>query len=240
VEGLKTTAKERFRRRYHGFWWAPRVRSVLNGSLLRRDAVDTSHLLAYREGWDSIGPVQRDEAFALFGLLRVLRPRTVVEFGFYDGRSAFNTLRALDVDARLYAYDVDDLAADIAAKVFADESRLTFLRKSQAEFAPEDVDGRPVDFVFLDASHEFPLNRATFRRSPPTPWWRSTTPGPSTARSSRTATSRRRPSPDTRSGSPRRSSSITPASERRSTGCATSTPSSPSCTCIRIACRGGV
>lgn len=152
------------RRPYHRFWWAPRVRSVLSGALLRRDAVETTHLLGFREGWDALGPVQRDEAFALFGLLRALRPRTVVEFGFYDGRSAFNTLRALDPDARLYAYDVTDLSEEIAAELFAAEPRLTFLRKSQAEFDPADVDGRPVDFAFLDASHEFELNRETLRR----------------------------------------------------------------------------
>ena len=152
------------RRQYHRYWWAPPLRSVLTGTLLRREAVDTTHLLAFREGWDALGPVQRDEAFALFGLLRALRPRTVVEFGFYDGRSAFNTLRALDDEARLYAYDTADLSADIAAELFSDEPRLVFLRKSQADFDPADVDRRPVDFAFVDASHELELNRQTFRR----------------------------------------------------------------------------
>ena len=164
---LPRRAKEAYRRSYHRHWWAPRVRSVLNGSLLRRDAVETTHLLAFFEGYAGLGPVQRDEAFALFGLLRCLRPRTVVEFGFYDGRSAFNTLKALDPDARLYSYDVDDLSADIAANVFADEPRLTFLHKSQADFEPSDVGGRPIDFAFLDASHDFALNRRTLERLVP-------------------------------------------------------------------------
>jgi predicted O-methyltransferase YrrM len=164
MHGVGPRVKTLARRPYHRFWWAPRVRSLLNGSLLRRDAVDTTHLLAFAEGWDALGPIQRDEAFALFGLLRSLRPRTVVEFGFYDGRSAFNTLRALEADARLYAYDTSDLSAGIARHAFADDPRLVFLQKSQADFDPADVGGRPVDFAFVDASHDFELNRETFRR----------------------------------------------------------------------------
>jgi predicted O-methyltransferase YrrM len=140
---------------------------LLSGSFFRRGTVDTSHLLAFREGWDAIGPVQRDEAFALFGVLRAVRPQTVVEFGFDDGRSAFNALRALDATARLYAYDVGDHAADAARALFAHEPLLTFLRKSQADFEPADVDHRPVEFVLLDASHDFALNRETLRRLVP-------------------------------------------------------------------------
>jgi predicted O-methyltransferase YrrM len=161
---LREGAKEALRREYHRRWWAPRLRGVLTGSALRPAAVDTSHLLAFREGWDALGPVQRDEAFALFGLLRALRPRTVVEFGFETGRSAFNALRALDPDARLYAYDVDERARRLAASLFAHDPRLVFVAKSQADFAPADVHDRPVDFAFLDASHDFALNRATLGR----------------------------------------------------------------------------
>lgn len=152
------------RRPYHRYWWAPRLRTVLNGSFFRRDAVDTSHLNAFREGWDAIGPVQRDEAFALFGLLRALRPRTVVEFGFLDGRGSFNILRALEPQARLFAYDVADESKELAGALFGHDPRFTFIHKSQAAFEPADVGDRPVDFVFLDASHEFTLNRETLER----------------------------------------------------------------------------
>jgi predicted O-methyltransferase YrrM len=154
----------RLRRAYNRLWWAPRARSVLTGRFFRRDALDTTHLHAYPEGDGRIGPVQSEEALVLYGLVRAVRPRTIVEFGFDQGRSAFNFLRALDADGRVYSYDVRDEAAALARALFGGEERLRFLHKSQAAFAPEDVDGRPVDFVFLDAAHDLGLNQETLRR----------------------------------------------------------------------------
>ncbi|HEV2813283.1 MAG TPA: class I SAM-dependent methyltransferase [Solirubrobacteraceae bacterium] len=154
----------RLRRAYNRVWWAPRLRSVVTGRFFRRDAIDTTHLHAYHEGPGVIGPVQSEEALVLYGLVRAVRPRTVVEFGFDQGRSAFNFLRALDADARLYSFDVRDEAAQLAGALFGGEERLRFVRKSQAEFEAVDVDGRAVDFVFLDASHDLGLNQETLRR----------------------------------------------------------------------------
>lgn len=154
----------RLRRAYHRLWWAPRARSVATGRFFRRDALDTTHLHAFREGPDAVGPLQREEALVLYAIIRAIRPRTAVEFGFHDGRSAFNILRALDPDARLYSFDVGAGSADVAATVFDHDDRLRFRLKSQAEFEAADVEHRPVDFVFLDASHDPALNRETLRR----------------------------------------------------------------------------
>ena len=154
----------RLRRAYNRLWWAPRARSVLTGRFFRRDALDTTHLHAFAEGGERIGPVQRDEALVLYALVRAVRPKTVVEFGFDQGRSAFNFLRALDADARLYAFDPRDDPAQLAKALFGHDERLRFRSKSQAEFEPADVDDRPVDFVLLDASHDLALNQETLRR----------------------------------------------------------------------------
>ncbi|MDQ3741289.1 MAG: class I SAM-dependent methyltransferase [Actinomycetota bacterium] len=152
------------RRAYHRLWWAPRARSALRGDLFRRDALDVTHLHAFPEGGARVGPVQREEALVLYALVRAVRPRTVVEFGFHDGRSAFNLVRALDPDARLYTYDIGAASARVAEQLFGHDDRVRFHLKSQAEFEPADVDGREVDFVFLDASHDLALNQETFRR----------------------------------------------------------------------------
>jgi predicted O-methyltransferase YrrM len=140
------------------------VRSLLSGRLFRRDALDVAHLHAFREGPTAVGPVQREEALVLFALIRAVRPRTVAEFGFHEGRSAFNILRALDADARLYSFDVGQPSAQLADELFGFDDRLRFRLKSQADFEPGDVDHRPLDFVFLDASHDPALNRETLRR----------------------------------------------------------------------------
>ncbi|GAA5128633.1 class I SAM-dependent methyltransferase [Luteolibacter yonseiensis] len=137
--------------------------SVLSG---RTRGMGISHLASYREN-DAIGPLQRDEAIALFGIIRSLRPKVVVEFGFFHGHSAFNFLQALSGDARLFSYDIDPESIRRAKSEFGFDRRFTFIAKSQTEFDAADVGRREIDFVFFDAAHELDLNQETFRRIAP-------------------------------------------------------------------------
>lgn len=134
---------------------ARRVRS-------RRDLPDLSHLAAFTES--AHGPVQRDEALFLHALVRVLRPKTVVEIGFLRGQSALNFLKALDPDGRLYAFDVDPVCAARARELLGHDPRFVFTQRSQTALTRDDIDDRLADLVFLDASHELSLNQATFER----------------------------------------------------------------------------
>lgn len=137
--------------------------SILLG---RTQGIGMSHLLSYREN-DAIGPLQRDEAIALFGIIRTLRPKVVVEFGFFHGHSAFNFLQALSADARLYSYDIDADSIRRAKTEFKFDRRFTFIGKSQTDFDAEDIGNREIDFAFFDAAHELELNIATFNRIVP-------------------------------------------------------------------------
>lgn len=128
----------------------------------RRDAPDLAHL-AFYDVW-ACGPVQRDEALFLHSLVRALRPETVVEIGFLSGDSAFNFLRALDTDARLYSFDIDPTCAEFARQRCGDDPRFVLKIRSQEKLTREDIDGRLADFVFLDAAHELLRNQATFER----------------------------------------------------------------------------
>jgi predicted O-methyltransferase YrrM len=128
----------------------------------RRSMPDVAHLATYQDvAW---GPIQADEALLLHGLVRTVRPATVVEIGFFEGHSALNFLLALDEDARLYSFDVDPRCEQIARERFGHDERFTFLCKSQTELIPSDIEGRGAEFVFLDASHDLDLNQATFER----------------------------------------------------------------------------
>lgn len=129
---------------------------------VRRSGPDVAHLALYRNA--AVGPVQPDEALALHGLVRVLRPQTAVEIGFLRGHSALNFLTALDADARLYSFDIDPRCETFAARRFGRDPRFTFRCKSQADLEPGDLDGRSADFVFLDAAHELGVNQATWAR----------------------------------------------------------------------------
>ncbi len=148
------------------FYRSPLFQSVVGAcsSLLGRTGRSgMEHFSAYREN-DAIGPLQRDEAVALFGIIRTLRPQVVVEFGFFHGHSAFNFLKALAPDARLFSYDVDAESERRARSEFAFDRRFTFLAKSQTDFDPDDTGSREINFVFFDAAHELALNQETFRR----------------------------------------------------------------------------
>ena len=126
----------------------------------RRDAPDLAHLTFYDElSW---GPVQRDEALLLHGLIRAIRPQIVMEIGFLRGDSAFNFLRALDGEARLYSFDIDPACSEIARERFGHDPRLVYRQRSQEAITAEDLDHRPAEFVFLDAAHDLALNQAAF------------------------------------------------------------------------------
>jgi len=121
--------------------------------------IDYSHLLSFSDM--QIGPVQRDEALALFGLTRILRPQTIVEFGFQNGHSALNFLLASGADCHVFSYDIDPWSEDVAQRCLGGFRNFHFIGKSQADFAPSDIDHREIDLCFIDASHDLALNLKT-------------------------------------------------------------------------------
>lgn len=131
-------------------------------SVARPERPDLAHLSMFKE--TVLGPVQRDEALMLHGLVRVLRPATVVEFGFLRGHSALNFVLALDAEARLYSFDIHPRAERLARERLGHDPRFTFRFKSQTEIDAADVDHRSIDFVFIDALHDLELNQVTFGR----------------------------------------------------------------------------
>ena len=134
-----------------------------NWLLHRRRRLPTAHLTGYREE-DAIGPVQREEALFLLGMIRVLRPRVLVELGFSRGRSAFNFLQAMGTDAesKLYSFDIADSCEEIATKYFSGRANFKFQKKSQEEITAADIEGKKAEFVFIDAAHEIDINQRTW------------------------------------------------------------------------------
>jgi predicted O-methyltransferase YrrM len=126
----------------------------------KRLPMDLSHVLSFRE--DQIGTVDRDEALSLLGLTRILCPQTIVEFGFLSGHSALNFLLAARPDCRVFSYDISDNSEEIARRCLRKFRNFRFIRKSQTDFSPSDIDHRKIDLCFLDASHDLSLNLKTF------------------------------------------------------------------------------
>ena len=143
-----------------------RVMGWLSVTSGRTGPLGVEHLATYREE-DSIGPLQREEALLLFALTRVLRPRVIVEFGFFQGHSAFNFLRALDPGSRIFSYDLADDAKARFEKELNFDPRLSFFHKSQTDFAAADIGHQLIDLVFFDGAHELTANCATFQKIHP-------------------------------------------------------------------------
>ena len=158
---LRDRARLALRSSYHRIRLAPLAHAAATGVLFTSAETDLSHLATYPEV-EAGGPLQRDEAILLYGAIRALRPRTVVEVGFLTGRSAFNFLRALDDDARLFSFDIDPLCARAADQLFGHDPRFRFAVKSQDQITVDDVEGRQIDLLFLDAAHDLELNQRTF------------------------------------------------------------------------------
>jgi len=108
-----------------------------------------------------VGPVHDDEALFLFSLTRMLYPQTIVEFGFRTGHSAFNFIQAAVPGCKIFSYDIWWVSEEIAHRCFGHFKQFRFIRKSQEEFAPGDIDNRKIDLCFMDASHNTALNLQT-------------------------------------------------------------------------------
>jgi predicted O-methyltransferase YrrM len=153
----------------HAFLRSRRLRD-LAGFLPGRHAAegkpDLGHLRFFKEE-EACGPIQREEALLLFALVRVLRPRVVVEFGLHRGHSSLNFVLALPPGGELHSYDITESAAQIASRLFGGVAGFHYHHKSQESFSTEDVGGKEIDFVLLDAAHDLSLNVATFEKLRP-------------------------------------------------------------------------
>lgn len=152
--------RTRARRIYRQARLVPLATAAATGALFRPGFPDLSHLTSYNQ--EGEGAVQPEEAMLLYSMVRVIRAKTIVELGFFRGQSTFNFLRAMDEDAALYSFDIDPYAAAVARTLYAADPRFHFKLKSQTEITQADIDGRGIDLLFIDASHELKLNQQAF------------------------------------------------------------------------------
>lgn len=113
------------------------------------------------------GAIFRDEALFMYSLIKIIRPRVVVEFGLSRGHSTLNFLNAIDKDAKLYSFDISDSARMIAKEVLYKFKNFYYCHKSQLDFSPEDVYNQKIDLVYFDAVYNAELNLATFEKIKP-------------------------------------------------------------------------
>lgn len=98
-----------------------------------------------------LGPLLKEDALVLQSIIRATNPKVLVEFGYFIGTSARAMLEVMDEDAVLHSVD-NTRDHDIT------DPRFIFHKESQEKFKPSGN----IDFVFLDASHDYELNWKTF------------------------------------------------------------------------------
>lgn len=108
------------------------------------------------------GSLMRDEALFLYSLVKMIRPKVILEFGFSRGHSSLNFLYALEKSSHLFSFDISEGANDIAQSVFSDFPNFHFKHKSQLDFTPQDIDHKKIDLVYFDAVYDREMNLATF------------------------------------------------------------------------------
>lgn len=100
-----------------------------------------------------LGPALDEDINFLQAIIKMIVPKTVVEFGYFWGKSANAMLEVLSEDAVLHSFDN-------TKDPIVNDHRFKFYCKSQ-----EQIDGiENIDFVFLDASHDLELNKKTFEK----------------------------------------------------------------------------
>lgn len=125
-------------------------------------------LFLFRHAHQSgIGNLQSDEALFLYGIIRVLRPKRVVEFGFLNGYSATVILSAMNGSGQTHSYDISDYARQTAIAFAKKNAGFFYHHKSQADFASTDVESLPVDFVLMDGAHDLQMNIDAFQKIKP-------------------------------------------------------------------------
>lgn len=166
---LKATVPEIIKRPIRAAWRAI-VDPIPGGLLWRiiclfrfRRRYRLGYLAAYAEE-SACGPLQRDEALLIHGLVRVLRPKVIVEFGFFAGHSAYNFIKASSPDAQIYSYDLHPGMKRLGNDMSKRFRNFRFILKDQESFDQDDVGRQKIDLLLVDASHDVDLNIRTFRK----------------------------------------------------------------------------
>jgi predicted O-methyltransferase YrrM len=105
------------------------------------------------------GPIQKDEAFFLYSIVKMTRPSTIVEFGLQTGISAYNFCVAKDEDCFYFGLDKDYNCVE-KTKIICNKFKNTFFIYDDClNFNLSMIENKKIDLFFLDCSHDFELNK---------------------------------------------------------------------------------
>lgn len=113
------------------------------------------------------GPIQQDEALFLYSVVKMTRPRVILEFGIQDGLSTLNFAVAKDRECQLFSFDNDPEAVRKGREKVKEIPNCFLETKDCRDFLPGDVFDQLVDICFLDCAHDLEINKQCVRRFMP-------------------------------------------------------------------------
>lgn len=105
-----------------------------------------------------VGPIQDDEALFLYSIIRGMRLSRILEFGGLDGYSARNFIKAAESipynneNYKVYTVDIQKVPSQ------GDETHHKVITKDAKDLTNEDLDNKPIEFVFFDCHDMSQLN----------------------------------------------------------------------------------
>lgn len=133
---------------------------------------DLSFLSRFPDHEVVIGPLQRPEAMLLYSLVLVMRPKRIVELGFYKGDSCTALAAAAKEINRLVGYNhtivesydirVNQIDVDVILKDYPN-TIINMMDQRQVHM----VLGPEIDFLFIDAAHNLEINKETWNTLEP-------------------------------------------------------------------------
>ena len=136
----------------------------LKHKVLKKEKKDLSFFNYHYNNSIACGPLQKDEAVFLFGLISCIKPKCILELGFHKGHSALALLNALDSDSAFTTIDIDPNCLKIFAEKFSNRfknARMIINDMSVVNFNSF-FRSNEIDFVFFDAVHDLELNIKTY------------------------------------------------------------------------------
>lgn len=103
-----------------------------------------------------LGPTPQVELDVIKSLIKMCKPKTIVEIGHLHGHSAREFLSVMDKNQKLYSFDptVDSSITD---------ERFVFYKTAQEDYNPNMVP-EGIDLIFIDGSHDIQKNIKMFEK----------------------------------------------------------------------------
>jgi predicted O-methyltransferase YrrM len=109
----------------------------------------------HREIHQRFALLTEKELFGLLTLIKIKKPKTILEFGLMRGGSLLHFFLNTNDDVEIHSVDMNDnLLEPHVKEIVKSNKRIHLHLKNSFEFDPTPFSGK-IDFIFIDAGHDY-------------------------------------------------------------------------------------